>query len=423
MAETLINEKVVVTMHILSHSWKVKFAILWTGQSVSLFTSSILQMAIVWYLTEKTGSAAVLSFATLIGYLPAAVLGMFIGTFVDRYSRKRIMVIADVSIALLGIVLAISSLQGEIPIWLIMVVLLLRSFGTAFHYPALQSVTPSIVPPDKITKYAGYAQSFESLSMVLSPALAALLFSIWDLTAIIFLDVAGAFIAVGLLFFVKIPKLVPCKEKRESLLRETMNGLRELRSVRGMAQLMIIGALYAIIYFPIGTLYPFITMDYFGGGFTESGVVEVVFAIGSLLGSLVLGMVGGKIPKIPFMAASIGIYGMGVLLSGLLPPSGLQIFIIFSLVMGVAVPFYTGIQTAIFQLKFPQKYLGRIFSLSSSVSALAMPVGLILSGAFTDKIGANTLFIIAGTLALILAVCTAFLPQLKNCCDTETELI
>lgn len=411
-------------MHRLSQSWKAKFAILWSGQSVSLFTSSILQMAIVWYLTEKTGSAAVLSFATLIGYLPAAILGMFIGTFVDRYSRKRIMVIADLSIALLGILLAISSLQGEIPVWLIMVVLLLRSFGTAFHYPALQSVTPTIVPKDKITKYAGYAQSIESMSMVLSPALAALLFSIWDLTAIIFLDVAGALIAVGTLFFVDIPrKTAPRTEKRQSLLRETADGLRELRSVRGMAQLMTIGALYAIIYFPIGTLYPFITMDYFGGGFTESGVVEVVFAIGSLLGSLVLGLVGSKIPKIPFMAASIGIYGVGVLSSGLLPPSGLKIFILFSLVMGVAVPFYTGIQTAIFQLKFPQEYLGRIFSLSSSVSALAMPIGLILSGTFTDKIGVNTLFMIAGGLALLLAVFTAVLPPLRNCCNSETEII
>lgn len=410
-------------MRVFSQSWKAKFTILWSGQSVSLFTSSILQMAIVWYLTEKTGSAAVLSLATLIGYLPAALLGMFIGTFIDRHSRKHIMIIADLSIALLGVLLAISSLQGEIPIWLIMAVLLLRSFGTAFHYPALQSVTPTIVPKDKITKYAGYAQSFESLSMVLSPALAALLFSIWDLTAIICLDVAGALFAVGTLFFVEIPKTEPHSGKRESLLRETADGLRELRSVRGMAPLMAIGALYAIIYFPIGTLYPFITMEYFGGGFTESGVVEMVFAIGTLLGSLTLGLIGGKIPKIPFLAASIGIYGLGVLLSGLLPPSGMKAFILFSFVMGAAVPFYTGIQTAMFQLKFRQEYLGRIFSLSSSISTFAMPIGLILSGTFTDKIGINTLFIIAGGLALLLAVCTAILPPLRNCGNAETESI
>lgn len=400
-------------------SWRAKFTILWAGQSVSLLTSSILQMAIVWYLTEKTGSAAVLSFATLIGYLPAAVLGMFIGTFVDRYSRKRIMILADVSIALLGIVLAVSGLQGEIPIWLIMLVLLLRSFGSAFHYPALQSVTPSLVPQEHLTKYAGYSQSFESVSMVLSPAIAAFLFSIWDLTAIIFLDVAGALFAIFLLCFVELPKHQAPAKKSAGLLHDTLDGLRELRRVRGMTQLMTVGALYAVIYFPIGSLYPFMTMDYFGGSFTESGMVEVVFSVGTLAGSLLLGLLGDRLPKIPAMAASIGIYGLGVLLSGLLPPGGLKLFLLLSLTMGVVVPFYSGIETAIFQMKFKQEYLGRIFSLSSSVSTLAMPVGLILSGAFADTIGINKLFIIAGALALLLAVFTVALPALRACGHAE----
>ena len=407
-------------MYHFNKSWRRKFAVIWFGQSISLLTSSILQMAIVWYLTEKTGSAAVLSFATLIGYLPAALLGMFIGTFIDRHSRKRIMVVADLSIALLGVLLVVSGRQSEISVWLIMLVLLLRSIGTAFHYPALQALTPAIVPREHLVKYAGYAQSFESLSMVLSPALAALLFSIWDLTTIIFLDVAGALIAVITLCLVQLPKVEKTLlQEQPHFLQETVDGFRELRRVSGMLPLMVIGALYAVIYFPIGTLYPFITMEYFGGGVVESGIVEVVFAIGSLLGSLILGLLGGKIKKIPMIAASIALYGAGVLFTGLLPPSGLKFFMIFSLVMGISVPFYTGIQTAIFQLNFREEYLGRIFALTSSVSTIAMPLGLILSGAFTDRIGINYLFFIAGVLTIFLSIVTVLLPSLKECCKTE----
>lgn len=397
-----------------------KFAIIWSGQAISLLTSSILQMAIVWYLTKKTGSAAVLSFATLIGYLPAAILGMLIGTFVDRHSKKRMIVLSDLFIAFLGVVLAVGSLQGEIPIWLIMVVLLLRSIGTAFHYPALQSITPLIVPREQLTKYAGYSQSFESLSMVLSPALAALLFSIWDITAIICLDVIGALVAVCMLYVIEIPeKRVLQIQKKASILKETVDGFKELRHVRGMPQLMAIGALYAIIYFPIGTLYPFMTMEYFNGTVAQSGMVEMIFAVGSLLGAITLGVIGEKIPQIPTMALSIAVYGGGVLLSGLLPPGGLKVFIVMSLVMGIFVPFYTGIETAIFQEKFQQEYLGRIFSLSSSVSMVAMPLGLILSGIFTDKIGINILFIIAGVLTLILAASMLMLPILRDCSNHE----
>jgi DHA3 family macrolide efflux protein-like MFS transporter len=69
------------------HKWKQKFIVLWSGQAISIFTSSVIQMAIIWYLTDRTGSAAILSLATLAGFLPQAVLGPFIGVLIDRYNR------------------------------------------------------------------------------------------------------------------------------------------------------------------------------------------------------------------------------------------------------------------------------------------------------------------------------------------------
>lgn len=75
-----------------SGGWRKKFFVIWTGQGISTLTSSIVQMAIIWYITRKTKSAAVLSFATLAGFLPQAVLGMFIGVLIDQYDRKKIMI-------------------------------------------------------------------------------------------------------------------------------------------------------------------------------------------------------------------------------------------------------------------------------------------------------------------------------------------
>ena len=409
-------------------NWKNKFIVLWCGQAVSLLTSSILQMAIVWYLTQKTGSAAVLSFATMAGYLPQAVLGTFLGAFIDRHSRKKIIIIADSVIALLGIILAVSGSFGEIPIWLIMVVSSLRSVGSAFHYPALQALTPAIVPKKELIRYAGYSQSFEAISMILSPAIAAVLFSIWSLNTIILLDVAGALFAVFLMGFVRIPRRLQeiNPQMRIHVLRETVEGVRTLRQVKGMTALLVIGAAYAFIYFPIGTLYPLITMTYFGGSVAQSGTVEVIFAIGSLLGSLLLGWLGNKVTKIGAISKSIGIYGTGLLFTGLLPPGGLKIFMVLSIFMGLSVPFYTGVQTAIFQMKIREQYLGRIFSLSSSVSMIAMPLGLVLSGSIVGKIGVEKWFFYSGIFTVVLAVITILIPSLRRCCDSsdnfESEL-
>lgn len=163
------------------NNWKLKFYTIWAGQAVSLITSAILQMAIIFYLTEKTGSAMVLSMASLVGFLPYAVFGPAIGVLVDRHDRKKIMIGADLIIAAAGAVLAIVAFYMELPVWMVMIVLFIRSIGTAFHTPALNSVTPLLVPEEQLTKCAGYSQSLQSISYIVSPAVAALLYSVWDL--------------------------------------------------------------------------------------------------------------------------------------------------------------------------------------------------------------------------------------------------
>ena len=159
------------------NNWKLKFYTIWAGQAVSLITSAILQMAIIFYLTEKTGSAMVLSMASLVGFLPYAVFGPAIGVLVDRHDRKKIMIGADLIIAAAGAVLAIIALYMELPVWIVMIVLFIRSIGTAFHTPALNAVTPLLVPEEQLTKCAGYSQSLQSISYIVSPAVAALLYS------------------------------------------------------------------------------------------------------------------------------------------------------------------------------------------------------------------------------------------------------
>jgi DHA3 family macrolide efflux protein-like MFS transporter len=109
---------------------------------------------------------------------------------------------------------------------------------------------------------------------------------------------------------------------------------------------------------------------------------------------------------------SIGTYGACVLITGLLPTTGLPIFIGLSLIMGMASPFFHGVQTAIYQTRIEQKYLGRVLSLTSSIGLIAMPMGLILSGAFADVIGVNRWFAVSGGLTILIFIVSArILPK------------
>lgn len=402
-------------MLIKTEHWQRSFYTLWAGQAVSLITSAVLQMAIIWHLTEETGSAMVLSIATLVGFLPQAILGPFIGVLVDRYHRKYVMIGADLLIAAVGLVLALASLAMELPVWLIMVVLFLRSVGTAFHSPALNAVTPLLVPEDQLTKCAGYTQSIQSASYILGPALAALLYAVWDLNSIILVDVGGAVLASILTAFVFIPRLEAGESAAQgNLMLEMKEGYSALRSNKGLFALLWVGALYMLFFMPINALFPLMSMKYFGGTTYHASLVEIVFAAGMLVGGLVLGVWGGFKNRVLSLAASILLMGVSLIVSGLLPVKGFAVFVLCSTLMGFSAPFYSGVQTALFQEKISPEYLGRVFALLGSVVSVAMPLGLVLSALFADTLGVNRWFLISGILITGIAVLPALMPGLRN---------
>ncbi|MBU5270530.1 macrolide efflux MFS transporter Mef(A) [Clostridium cochlearium] len=397
------------------YNWKQRFFTIYAGQAVSLITSAILQMAIIFYITEKTGSAMVLSIASLIGFLPYAVLGPAIGVLVDRYNRKTIMIIADLIIAIAGAVLAFIALYMEIPIWMIMVVLFIRSVGAAFHSPALSAVTPLLVPEDQLTKCAGYSQSLQSISYIISPAAAAFLYSIWELNAIIAIDVFGAIVAIIALVLIKIPKLdVEKQELGLSFIKEMKDGFYILKENKGLFGLLLIGTLYMLVYMPINALYPLISMEYFNGTPMHISITEIAYASGMLIGGLLLGLFGNYQKRILLIMASIFMMGISLTISGLLPQSGFFIFVVCCAIMGLSVPFYSGVQTALFQEKIKPEYLGRVFSLTGSIMSLAMPIGLILSGFFADRIGVNHWFLLSGILIICIAIVCPMITEIRK---------
>lgn len=396
--------------------WKKSFYTIWSGQAVSLVTSAVLQMAMIFYLTEKTGSAMVLSIASLVAFLPYALLGPAIGVLVDRYDRKKIMVGADLIIAAAGAVLAVVSLYIELQVWMVMVVLFIRSLGTAFHSSALSAVTPILVPEKELTKCAGYSQSLQSISYVISPVAAAFLYSVWELNTIIALDIVGAVIASITVGLVHIPKLPVNQEEniQANFMEEMEAGFFVLRENKGLFALLLVGTLYMLVYMPINALYPLMSMEYFAGTPMHISITEMAYAIGMLLGGLLLGMLGSIKNRVRLIIISIFVMGGSLTISGLLPPNGFIFFVVCCGIMGLSVPFYSAVQTALFQEQIQPEYLGRVFSLTGSIVSLAMPLGLILSSLFADKVGVNYWFLISGVLIIIIAAVYLMIPSIRQ---------
>lgn len=394
---------------------KRNYAILWGGQAVSLLTSSILQMALIWHLTATTQSALVLSMASLAGFLPSAVLGAVAGTLVDRMSRKAAVVGADLFIAAVSLVLVFAAMDGELPIWLILTVLAVRSVGTAFHTPAISATTPLIVPAEQLTRCAGYTQSLQTISFIAGTAIAGILYPIWTISGMVALDVAGAVTACLAVAMIPIPEVEKqAAAAKSSLWYETKEGYKILRQQKGLFAILWSAAIFMILYSPINALFPLMSLDHFGGTTVQASIAEIAFAVGMLAGGLLLGVKGGFRRKgfgIPF---SVALMGLPICLSGLLPPSGFWLFAALCVVMGLSCPIYNAPVTALMQERVPPEYLGRVFGLYGSVCSLAMPIGLILSGAFADRVGTPRWFVITGALCVLLAVGMYLTPSIRN---------
>ncbi|WP_310603659.1 MFS transporter [Anaerosporobacter sp.] len=403
-------------MTITKSNWKRNFFTIWTGQAISQFSSAVLQFAIVWYLTDKTGSAMVLSIAMMMGFLPQGLLGPFIGVFIDRYNRKRIMIISDLLISAASFVMVVAGGFGRLSTELILVVLMIRSIGSAFHTPCLQAVTPQIVPEDQLTRCSGYSQALESVSQILSPVIAAVLYASWSLSGIIFLDVIGALLAVFTLGITVIPKLQQDETAgKVQLIREAKEGFQILRTNKGMLGLVLISSVHTVALMPTSAFIPLMSMSYFNGTSTHASIVEVMFSIGVLLGSLVLARWGGTKNRIYTILGSFLVMSFGLFVMGILPTGGFYIFALCAVLIGVSAPFYMGIYTPLLQSNFEAKYLGRVLSLSSSIRLLSGPIGLAFAGVFTERCGVEKWFPIAGGLVLLAAILTVLIPCVRNC--------
>ena len=401
--------------------WKRSYFTILSGEAVSLVTSGILQMVLIFYLTEKTGSALVLSLATFFGFLPQALLGPFIGVWVDRWNRKLVMIGADLFIALAGVALAILALNMEVPIWVVLGILFLRSVGAAFHTPAMSAVTPLLVPEDQLVKMTGYSSSIQSISFLVSPALGALLYARWSMAAIVGLDVVGAVIASLFVALIAIPK--PPKSEltgQASFFTDLKNGYTAIREDKGLFQMLWIGTLYMLVFMPINALFPLMSMGYFGGTTTHAAIAETAFSAGMLIGGLVLGVWGGFKRRILTLGLSVVLMGAGLTASGLLPKDGFIGFAALCVVMGFSAPFH-GVQTALFQERIAPECLGRVFSLSMSMMSLAMPIGLMLSGAFAEVIGVHNWFLISGVLVILISLTMMSMPAIRALDDKLPE--
>lgn len=397
----------------MSH-WKKTFAIIWAGQLFSTLSSVIVGYAVIFWMSLKTGSAEVLAVAGIASLLPQMILGPFTGVLIDRWDRKRIMIGADAFVALCTAVLAVLFALDLARLGHVYVLLALRSLGQAFHWPAMQSSLPLLVPEAALMRVAGANQVLNSIATILGPALAALFINVLDMTWVLLSDVAGAIIACGSLLFVRIPRPEKKADARgPGLFREMKEGLREITGRPGLMWLFVFVMIAYFFLVPLSVLFPLMTLKHFAGGAYEMSLIEIVWGAGMLLGGAAMGILKLKTNKVVLINAMYILLGLTFALSGFLPPGGFAVFTGLTLVGGIMASIYSGAFTVVMQTTIEPGALGRAYSIFGSVASAPALIGLLQTGFVAEWLGIPNAFILAGSAFILIGAASFFVRPIR----------
>jgi DHA3 family macrolide efflux protein-like MFS transporter len=402
-------------------NWQAKFFTIWTGQAFSLLGSTIAQFALIWWLTDRTESATVLAWATLVGLLPMIFISPLTGALVDRWNRRIIMIVADSGIALCSLILAYLYWKDLVQVWHIYVFLFLRAVGGGFHFPAMMASTSLMVPDKHLTRVAGINQILNGMLSIFGPPLGALAWQFLSMANIMLLiDVGTAVLAVAPLFFVTIPQpprqaAEPgAAEPRPSLWKEMADGFRYLLNWKGMLILIGLALVFKVASTPAFSLFPLLVKKYFQGGAFHLSLVETMMGVGVVCGGLILGAWGGFKNRLHTMLLPLIISGLCMTAIGFIPANAFWVMVVMTFLIGLLMPPIDGTFMAIMQGNVAPEVQGRVFSLVGALLNLTSPIGLLFAGPISDKLGLQPWYIAGGLLTAAATFSMLLIPAVMN---------
>lgn len=382
------------------------YAFLFTGQFVSFFGSMITSVALPYQIYTETHSILMVGLLSLVQLIPLLFTAMLGGVFADRYHRRMLLLIAEFSMAIGALVLAINASLSTPHIWLIFV---MAGFMTAFnglHRPALESIVQQIVARKDFPAVSALSSFKFSVGMIGGPAVGGLLVSHTGLVATYLVDTATFAVSLGaLLMMSHIPK--PEFAADEPVLASLKSGVKYAFSRQELVGTYVVDFVAMIFGMP-NALFPAIAQSF--GGAKALGMLYSAPAVGALLVSLLSGWAGSIKRHGAAIAISAVLWGVAIIGFGMSSNFWLALFFLglagaFDAISGI----FRGIM---WNETVPNKLRGRMAGIEM-ISYLSGPkLGDTEASLVAAAFGITASIVSGGVLCVAgVAICCAFLPK------------
>jgi len=432
-----------VTLNVTNPGMRT-FVVVWFGQLVSTIGSGLTSFALGVWVYQETGSTTLFAMNMLAYAIPNLVVSPFAGALVDRWDRRKVMIMSDTGAGLVTLAVAGLLLTGNLEVWHIFLATAVSATFTTFQWPAYSATTTLLVPKEQLGRAGGMVQIGEAVSQLIAPAAAGALFVTTGLQGVVLIDFVTYLVAVTTLALVRFPEPVSTEEGERgkgSLLSEAVYGWRYIVSRSGLFGLLLIFAAFNFLNSLTNPLIAPLVLDMSSPDIL--GYLASIVGIGMLVGTLVMSAWGGpkrRIHGVLFFLFLAGLFTVGFGIS-----SSLTVMAISGFFLMLVLPVINGSSQAIWQSKVAPDVQGRVFAVRRMIAWSIMPIAYVLAGPLNDKVfkpllveggtladtfvgqvlgtgpsrGTGLLFVVIGLLSALVALSGYLNPHVRN---VEDEL-
>jgi DHA3 family macrolide efflux protein-like MFS transporter len=373
-----------MTQRIVSRGLTI-FTIVWLGQCVSVIGSGLTSFALGVWIFERTGSATQFALIGLFAVLPRVLLSPLAGAIVDRWDRRRAMILSDTGAGFSTSFLVLLLFTNRLEMWHIYLIVGTSAAFSTVQWPAYTAATTLLVSKKNLGRANGMVQFGKAAADILAPALAGVLIHTIRLEGVILIDFATFIFATVTLLLVRFPKpqsTITGKAETIPLKQEFTFGWKYIYARQGLLGLLVFFAVVNFLWGMVGALIvPMIL------GFATSdklGVIISIAGFGMLVGSLVMSIWGGPQRRINGVLCFEFLSGICFLLMGLRPSFWLTAIGAFGAHVTIAIVY--GSNQAIWQSKVAPDVQGRVFAAQQMIAKAASPLAYLLAGPLADDL-------------------------------------
>ena len=372
------------------------------GRAVSQFGTWMQRTAVIWVIYSITHSAFLIGVTIFAEQFPSFLFSFAGGVAADRYDRYRIIRITQITSMIQAVLLALLVYAGHTVVWEILVLSVVLGIINAFDVPARQSLVHVVVAdPSDLPNAVSLTTATASLAQLLGPALAGIVLSAWGASVCFLINAASFGGVIVSLILMKLPALAP-KKSGKTMLGEFSEGLSYVRKTPVIGQIILMVAVASLLVAPYNTVLPVFAKVIFKGGAATFGYLQGFVGAGAVLGTIYLASQKpeSQLRRILFVSTII----MGVGLMCFAFSRNFSVAMFFAVLIGFGGMTQFTVCNIMVQRDSEPQMRGRAIGILLMAIFGMLPLGSLLVGGLSQRVGAPVTMFGEGVISIMLAL-------------------